>query len=162
MAAGLAQPDSRRIAARNASPPSPAPTVAPLARGEANGAGLKVRVREEQLGERLVGRGLGDTIVLGPFEARGEQDVDALRKEIGVDTVNVKEGSAAPNARRWLASQQQAGLPGGKMTVKKRQTTEEEECFVGNDQLSCYPPSGQQVKEGTWSKVSCIAWWRGG
>lgn len=158
MAAGLEERDSRRIAARNASPPSPAPTVAPLARGEASGVGLKVKVRGEQLAERLVGRGLGDTIVLGPFEARGEQDVDALRKEIGLDTVNVKGGNAAQNAKHWLASQQQAGLPGDRMTVKKRQTAEEEECFVGNDQLSCYPPSGQQVKQGTWSKVSCIAW----
>lgn len=36
----------------------------------------------------------------------------------------------------------------------KRQTQAEQTCFVGNDQLSCYPNSGTEVVQDRWSKVS--------
>ncbi|KAK0563873.1 hypothetical protein OC844_001999 [Tilletia horrida] len=36
--------------------------------------------------------------------------------------------------------------------LERRQTAAEEKCYVGNAQLSCYPTSGLQIPQGTWSK----------
>ena len=38
--------------------------------------------------------------------------------------------------------------------IEKRQTAEQERCYVGNDQLSCYPTAGTDLVQGQWSRVS--------
>ncbi|UZJ56739.1 hypothetical protein CBS101457_006059 [Exobasidium rhododendri] len=134
--------------------PSPAPTAAPLY--GRNHGDVKIRLRGEDIKERLEqGGGLvtGDDFVLGPFEARNEGDVEALRREMGLSRDSTSGVDAALNAKAWLSRQRQqrAGIV-KKRDFGKRQTTAEQDCFVGNDQLSCYPTSGLQVDQGTWDR----------
>lgn len=109
-------------------------------------------MHQDELAERALAR--EEDILLGPFTARKAKDVDALRREIGLDKDSVERGRAADNAKAWLSKQRRENK---KRTVSdrlsKRQTEKEQECFVGNNKLSCYPTTGLQVKQGTWSRV---------
>lgn len=127
-------------------PASPDPTPAPLVARSHQPKRIKLQQDE-------VKRAIFEErdILLGPFEARAEGDLEALCREIGLDSDSIKRGLAVDNAKAWLARHEREGGP-KKMT--KRQTTAEQRCFVGNSQLSCYPTAGMQVDQGTWSKVS--------
>lgn len=126
---------------------SPAPTPAPLA--ARNHQGKRIKLQQDKVERAAFGK---NDILLGPFEASEEEEVDVLRREIGLDTNSIKRGYAAENAKAWLLKQQKRQSP---KKMERRQTTAEQRCFVGNSQLSCYPTAGVQIDQGTWSKVSC-------
>jgi hypothetical protein len=140
-------------------PPFAVPTAAPVAK-RGNSRGKKLRLRENDLKDIFMERGGRlsegyDDIILGPFEARNDREVELLRKEIGLDADNIEGGRAVERAGNWLKRQQrQDPTLQNQKERKKRQTAEEQQCFVGNDQLSCYPTSGLRVNQGTWSRVS--------
>lgn len=122
--------------------PAPAPTRAPLPMSKNHPRHFRLQEEDAQpeLGQ--------EDIVLGPFKVKSEHEVDALRREIGLDRDSIKRGDAGHNAKLWLSKQ------GKRRQLEKRQNAAEQECFVGNNQLSCYPTAGLRVNQGTWSRVS--------
>jgi hypothetical protein len=140
---------------------SPAPTAAPVVvpRDAKTPVMAKLRIREDEVKARLKKRGgmmSSNDIVLGPFRGRSKEEVEALKREIGLDLNNIKRSDAAFNAQQWLKreGQQEGSILERSLGIQKRQTADEQSCFVGNGKLSCYPTTGLHVEQGTWSKVS--------
>jgi hypothetical protein len=144
-------------------PSFPAPTAAPTSPTNRKIGGTRLRLRRDEVEKRLEHRGgllNGGDVVLGPFEARNDYDVEALRKEIMLHGDSSSKGVGASNAKAWLKRRQQQDVTfPGSSHLGERQTAAEQECYVGNDQLSCYPTSGLEVDQGTWSKVSLFDLW---
>ncbi|KAK0550911.1 hypothetical protein OC846_003481 [Tilletia horrida] len=108
--------------------------------------------------------------IVGPFWARSQDDV--RRAKLDWDAEQARKRKARPAAglssnkvRRQQQQQQQSGsldaLHNQDLVARsrqddelleERQTADEERCYVGNAQLSCYPTSNLQVAQGTWSK----------
>lgn len=125
----------------------PAPTAAPLlARSVAE---VEHKMRRRQQDDVLSpSNNREDAVILGPFHARTEKDILALRKETGTEGKDLLNGQAYLNAKAWLRQQ---GDKKGMMY--KRQTSADQACFVGNNRLSCYPQSGMRFEQDTWGKV---------
>lgn len=132
------------------------PQVTPLSR-RAPGDPVKVRIdrkewRDIQRRRDLMPGSEGHReIILGPFFAKDEEDVQILQRHMGLDRQSVLQGKALSNARAWL---QRRKILEEESDLYSRQTEAEQECFVGNDQLSCYPTSGTKFIQGQWGRVS--------
>lgn len=117
---------------------------------------------DERVPRHPRGKGLAgdDSILLGPFMVRNKADIEHLRHEIGLRPNDFRRREAAHNARMWLERQQDGagedrsgGMEEAIAPLLRRQTREEQRCFVGNEQLSCYPTSGTRITQGEWGKV---------
>ncbi|PWN50857.1 hypothetical protein IE53DRAFT_379414 [Violaceomyces palustris] len=60
------------------------------------------------------------------------------------------------DVRRWETEQSRyyadRAIEERDRALASRQTAAEEQCFVGNEQLSCYPTEGSQIVQDTWSR----------
>ncbi|PWN89221.1 hypothetical protein FA10DRAFT_138582 [Acaromyces ingoldii] len=174
--------DVAQPAPNRAAPLMPRATAAPMRRSAEDP--VRLRVREEHIVERqqrsmLDKRGLeddkgkraqGEDIVLGPFYARSQEDVERMRRQVGIDRRALQDGEAVGNAKRYMQEEDAAArnlllerdwyrARAAEHEVQehrlltKRQTEAEQQCFVGNEKLSCYPTANTRVDQGTWSKL---------
>ncbi|KAJ1025117.1 hypothetical protein NDA16_002623 [Ustilago loliicola] len=80
--------------------------------------------------------------ILGPFWAR---DMDQV--------VQIKCDVLRRRAKRQLADEPKVQPRSAQQSrIQRRQTAAEETCFVGNEDLSCYPNAGTTIAQNTWSK----------
>jgi hypothetical protein len=162
---------------------APAPTAAPLRRHASDVPRVRVRADEfaeraallaEQ--QQQAGSAAPQEVVVGPFYG-GLAEAQRVRRQLESEpgaarrlaaearqagserSLPDSESPLRPRARavraQQLADEDLLGkrlVPDAEWT--KRQTAEEQRCFVGNDQLSCFPTADTRVTQGTWSRVS--------
>ncbi|PWZ00377.1 hypothetical protein BCV70DRAFT_188615 [Testicularia cyperi] len=94
--------------------------------------------------------------ILGPFWARDAEDVVEIKRQLTrnrqprrlsdrdalAHNLEVKD---EPWARRQEQAYQQ-------LRLGRRQSAAQEECFVGNEDLSCYPVDGTTISQNSWSR----------
>ncbi|KDN46637.1 hypothetical protein K437DRAFT_106334 [Tilletiaria anomala UBC 951] len=173
-------------------PPAPAPTraatSAAVLHDDSDGSRIEHLVLQQDelevaIRRRNTASSSKDTIA-GPFFARSENDVLALKRTLlesererrrskGRSSSSNSNGISSNKKRdkgflqkrgqhaieEVLKAQQREQLlgpyfrdSGHEGMMLERQTAQENECFVGNDVLSCYPTSDTTVVQGSWSK----------
>lgn len=118
---------------------------------------------ESDLNRRAAEPDASEERILGPFMARSEEDVLAVKRALILEQ---RSAAGWIQRRRDIEPRQDELLPGpvkideqdepqqsAEEMLFRRQTDAENTCYVGNEFLSCYPTSGIQVVQGTWSKV---------
>ncbi|KAJ1022393.1 hypothetical protein NDA13_005301 [Ustilago tritici] len=140
-AAALGAPGSNDLRKRAPSPspapaPAPAPTTPPTRRGPHEPEHRLVPADEfnKRLSENQE-RAQKREEILGPFWAR---DMDQV--------LQIKRDVLRRRSKRQLVDQPEQS------PIQRRQTAGEERCYVGNEDLSCYPDAGTTIAQNTWSK----------
>lgn len=102
-------------------------------------------MRADEFGKRLLEQESsadGKEEVLGPFWARDMDQVMEIKREV-----------LQRRAKRRLDWQPRAkSRPTEQRAIQRRQTPAEETCYVGNQDLSCYPTSNTTIVQNTWSR----------
>lgn len=92
--------------------------------------------------------------LIGPFEARSENDVRRLRRMIVSE--RRRTGSPVEDVVARVMSRQDidkpAVVPPHEELLTERQTAAQQECYTGNENLACYPTNTTDVSQGTWGK----------
>lgn len=80
--------------------------------------------------------------ILGPFWARDMDEVMLIKRDV------LKQNSS-PNSE-WMPRGQSSSSKQG--DIQRRQTEAEQRCYVGNDELSCYPTANTTIVQNDWSR----------
>ncbi|SJX64789.1 uncharacterized protein SRS1_15212 [Sporisorium reilianum f. sp. reilianum] len=117
--------------------PAPAPTAPPTRRNQHEPD--HILIRADDFDQRLRQHGAQAAErerILGPFWARDMDQVMQIKRDV------VQRGLGAnPQSDASEHSKRQ-----------RRQTAAEETCFVGNEDLSCYPTAGTTIVQNNWSR----------
>lgn len=105
-----------------------------------------------------------DVEFVGPFVARTEDSARRVRRQVvearkrGVRVQDAVEdalrGQEEVVSPAEMEERQGWADEDSSPSMEERQTSAEEECYTGNQNLSCYPTNTTTVAQGTWSKVS--------
>lgn len=124
---------------------APAPTVPPTRRSQHEPEHVRIPAHDF---DRRVSQHGADAVqansehILGPFWARDIHQVMAIKRDV------LHNPTYQPN--EWLPrAEPGSSLPN---SIQRRQTEAEQRCYVGNDELSCYPTAGTTVVQNTWSR----------
>lgn len=123
--------------------PAPAPTAPPTRRSQHEPEHLLVPA--DEFDKRLLQHEPGAAQrehILGPFWARDMDQVMEIKR-------HVLERRANRNLEWMPRAQSRSSEQAPK---QRRQTPAEETCYVGNQDLSCYPTAGTTIVQNNWSR----------
>lgn len=88
--------------------------------------------------------------LLGPYEAQTPQNARRLRKMIVME--RRRTGKRVEEVIADVMGREEEANAAAEFEMRRRQTAQQQECYTGNENLSCYPTSSTNVTQGEWGK----------